>query len=106
RVARACGGAAGMIIPLAAAPSQEFSVSNGGIVLFFEIRWLTRFRYFVVNVYRGDRTPVTLGRALHPQVNILNGLAIGLGSITLEGADPTPDNLGIANRMVWRGETL
>jgi len=95
-----------MIIPLAAAPFQNFSIGNAGVTLFFEIRWLTRFSYFVVNIYRANRVPVTLGRALHPQVNLLNGLSLGLGVIVLEGADPTPDNLGIDNRLVWRGETL
>lgn len=95
-----------MIVPLAAVPFQRFSVSSGGVVLQFEINWLTRFRYFVVNIRRPNGEPVTLGRALHPQVDLLNGLSAGLGSIRLEGSDPTPENLGIDNRMVWRGPAV
>jgi len=95
-----------MIVPLAPVAFQRFSVSNGGAVLMLEISWMTRFKYFVVNVRRANGAAVTLGRALHPQVDLLNGLSAGLGSIRLEGADPTPENLGIDNRMVWRGPAV
>ncbi|CAI1512081.1 Uncharacterised protein [Serratia quinivorans] len=79
---------------------QRFRVQLGNRLLIIRLRWLTRYGYFCVDIYEGDM-PVTLGRALHPGVNLLAGLNTTIGRLVLEGESPTIATLGVNNRLIW-----
>lgn len=80
---------------------QDFSTTVNGTRLRFQLRWLTRYQYYSVNIYDTDGEPVALGRALHAGVNLLSGLNLNIGAIALEGEPATLDNLGIKNTLNW-----
>ncbi len=90
------------IIPLTRnAAYQKFSITLNNHQLVFYLRWLTRYRYFVVDIMSIDNSPIALGRALHVGVNLLAGLNADIGEIILEGETPTISNLGIKNQLKW-----
>jgi hypothetical protein len=86
-----------MIIPIEPVPFQRFKV-NIGILATVYIKWSTRYSYFSVDIYDGD-TPITLGRALHPEMDLFAGLNLDLGRLYLSGNTPTVENLGIENQL-------
>lgn len=89
------------IIPLSSGYAfQRFRVQLGNHYLVFRLRWLTLHRYFCVDIYESGE-PVTLGRALLPGINLLDGLNTRIGKIILRGEEPTPENLGIDNQLQW-----
>lgn len=89
------------IIPISSGYAfQRFRVQLGNHYLVFRLRWLTMYRYFCVDIYESG-VPVTLGRALLPGINLLDGLNTGIGKIILRGVEPTPENLGIDNQLQW-----
>ncbi|WP_394852906.1 phage baseplate plug family protein [Serratia marcescens] len=79
---------------------QRFRVQLGSHYLVFRLRWLIRFHYFCVDIYE-NREPVVLGRALHPDVNLLAGLNTDIGKLYLRGESPTVGNLGVTNKLEW-----
>lgn len=87
-----------MSIPVRAVPFQKFRVDIG-IVATVIIKWSTRFSYFTVDIYDGEE-PITLGRGLHPDIDLLDGLNLGFGKLVLLGKAPTVKNLGIENELV------
>lgn len=91
-----------------ALPAQTFSAQLGSNTLTFELQWMARLEVFRVNVLTAAGATLTAGRFLHPDVDLLAGLypppEVGYGSLVLEGAQPTPDNLGIDNTLVWSDE--
>lgn len=90
-----------MIIPLNSGSAyQRFTVTLSGRKIRFELRWLTRFSVFLVDIYESD-APLVLGRALHPEQNLLDGVIADLGSITLTGSPATLGNLGQNNKLVY-----
>lgn len=89
-------------IPLRAGDAfQRFGVTLAGTYVQFRLRWSTRHNYFTVDMRRADGTPIALGRGLHPSINLLAGLNVGLGRVVLEGETPTIRNLGITNKLRW-----
>jgi len=84
-------------------PYQRFSVQLSNRLIEFELRWLVQYEFYAVNLYEAG-VPITLGRGLHPGVNIVKGLNSGLGAIYLEGQSPTIENLGINNRLLYDDE--
>lgn len=80
---------------------QRFGVTLAGTYIQFRLRWSTRHGYYSVDIRRADGTPIALGRALHPGINLLAGLNVELGRIVLEGEPATIGNLGIANKLRW-----
>lgn len=96
-------------IPLQAnAPRQTFVTQLDGNMYRFRLRWLTLYEYFAVDLYEGTDADagaaITLGRGLFPQMNIVRGLNLGMGSIALEGDVPTVSNLGKENRLIYDSE--
>lgn len=87
------------VIPLEQRAHFRFRTSLGGESYRFRFNWLTRYEYFTVDIERGDEL-IARGRALHPGINLFDGL--DSGELVLEGAAPTPRNLGINNRLVYR----
>lgn len=89
------------IIPLYSGYAfQRFSVQLGEYFLRFNLRWLTRYQYYCVDVYHGD-TPVVLGKGLHVGSDLFSGLNTPIGRVVLEGKTPTIANLGIDNQLAW-----
>lgn len=93
-------------IPLIQVPAQEFSAQLGANLLRFKIQWLTQYEMFRVDILRADNTPVTQGRILNAGVDLFNSVyptpEEGLyGTLVLTGDEPTPDNLGLNNALVW-----
>ena len=81
----------------------QFDANLGTIRLRFRLNWLTRFGYYVVDVSQNDKK-LTAGRGLHPGIDLLRGLNLDNGTLTLEGSAATPENMGIDNRLVYREE--
>lgn len=83
----------------AGAPFLKFQIDLSGVLVAIHLRWQARYDLYSVDIYDGDK-PITLGRALHPGIDLLHGLNLGLGKLYLEGEEPTPSNLGIANKLI------
>ena len=89
------------VIPMEAGQAfQSFTSNLNGRSITFKLYWQTLYGYYLVGIYEGE-TPITLGRGLNPDIDLLAGLNETLGSITLEGRAPTVENLGIDNRLIW-----
>lgn len=90
------------IEPLAA---QEFTASLGESTLSIAMQWMERLQVFRVDIRTAQGQALTLGRYLLPGVDLLDQLYppsdVKYGSLVLEGAQPTPANLGIDNVLVW-----
>lgn len=86
-------------IPLrAGAPFQRFRVDLSGTTVRVRLYWSTRFGFYCVDLHRGE-TPIALGRAMHPGIDLLAGLNLGLGALYLEGSAATIANVGIDNKL-------
>lgn len=81
------------------AAHQRFRVNLDGESVEIRLNWLTRFGYYTVDItVNGERQ--ASGRGLHPEVNLLEGTDVG-GQLYIKGAQPTPANLTIDNRLVY-----
>lgn len=79
----------------------QFDTDLAGTRLRIRCDWLTRWEYFLVSISRGSDLLAT-GRALHPDIDLLKGLELGIGTLQIEGRPPTPENLGNRNQLVFR----
>ncbi|AYH27178.1 hypothetical protein C5E20_08545 [Pectobacterium parmentieri] len=79
----------------------SFSSTLNDATLRFNVRWLTRYSYFVVDIRDAMGNPIALGRALHVGVNLLAGLNTRIGRLVLDGETPTMENLGVTNNLRW-----
>lgn len=87
------------------APYFGFDIQLSERTLRLELRWLYLYGFYAVDVYEnGDA--LTLGRGLHPQMNILAYDQTGLGQLYLEGDSPTLSNLGVDNKLRYNDEVL
>ncbi|WJM55976.1 hypothetical protein QUC26_12870 [Pseudomonas asiatica] len=95
-------------VQVQALPAQTFSAPLGENTLTIELQWMVRLEVFRVNIITAAGATLTAGRFLLPGVDLLAGLypppSVNYGSLTLEGAQPTPGNLGIDNTLVWSDE--
>lgn len=69
----------------------------------YEIRldWSYNGSFYRVRILReGVELPIG-GKGLNPNVDLLEQLKLGIGKLYLEGAQPTLDNLGLDNRLVY-----
>ena len=89
------------VIPLQSGRAyQSFTANLRGRSITFRLHWQTLYGYYLCGIWEGE-TPITLGCGLNPGIDLLAGLNETLGSITLEGRQPTVDNLGVENRLIW-----
>lgn len=93
-------------IQLLAVPAQNFTAQLGNNSLVFSIQWQERFGYFRINIGKQGGGFITCGRIMNVGVNLLSDLYPSVqedayGSLVMTGADLTPENLGIENKMVW-----
>ncbi|MFK3770788.1 phage baseplate plug protein [Pseudomonas putida] len=95
-------------VGIQALPAQTFSAQLGSNTLVLELQWMARIEVFRVNISTAAGSVLTEGRFLLPDVDLLAGLyppsKVAYGSLTLEGKQPTPDNLGVDNMLVWSDE--
>lgn len=95
-------------VSVQALPAQTFSARLGTKTLSIELQWMARLSVFRVNILTALGETLTDGRFLHPGVDLLAGLYpppdTPYGSLTLEGEQPTPDNLGVDNILVWSND--
>ncbi len=90
------------VIPLTRGLADfSFNSTLNDATLRFNVRWLTRYSYFVVDIRDATGNPITLGRGLHVGVNLLAGLNIDIGRLVLDGETPTMENLGVTNNLRW-----
>ena len=78
----------------------QFDVELSGVRLRVRLDWLTRWGYYNVTLYRLGAV-VARSRALNPDTDLLRGLELGIGSLMLTGAEPTPENLGVKNSLIY-----
>lgn len=92
-------------VDVQALPAQTFTAALGSNTLTIELQWMARLEVFRVNILTALGVTLTAGRFLLPDVDLLAGLYppsdVAYGSLTLEGEQPTPDNLGVNNTLVW-----
>lgn len=95
-------------VAVQAIPAQTFSARLGKNTLTIELQWTAQLEVFQVNILTSLGVTLTAGRYLITGVDLLSGLypppQISYGSLALEGDQPTPDNLGVANLLVWSDE--
>lgn len=95
-------------VAVQALPAQTFVARLGKNTLTVELQWMARLEVFRVNILTALGSPLTMGRFLLPNIDLLAGLypppSISYGSLVLEGDPATPDNLGIDNVLVWSDE--
>ncbi|MCE8034623.1 hypothetical protein EKK97_14060 [Billgrantia tianxiuensis] len=87
-------------IPLEQGAYQRMTVTLSERVITLRLRWLHQYGFYAIDILEGG-DPITLGRGLHPGINLLAGLNTGLGTLMLEGRQPTLDNLGRRNRLIY-----
>lgn len=92
-------------VEMEALAAQEFTAPLGGHTLAIEMQWMATLEVFRVNIRTAQGKDLTLGRFLLPGVDLLAQLYPpsdeNYGSLILEGAQPTPANLGVDNTLVW-----
>lgn len=90
------------IVPLTRGLADfSFTSTLNNATLRFNVRWLTRYSYFVVDIRDAIGAPIALGRGLHVGVNLLAGLNTDIGRLVLDGETPTMENLGVTNNLRW-----
>lgn len=92
-------------VDIQALPAQTFNAPLGSNTLVIEFQWMARLEVFRVSIRTTSGALLTAGRFLLPDVDLLAGLyppsKVPYGSLILEGKQPTPDNLGVDNMLVW-----
>lgn len=95
-------------VAIQALPAQTFNARLGANTLTIELQWMSRLEVFRATILTALGVTLTAGRFLLPGVDLLAGLypppKIAYGSLKLEGDQPTPDNLGVTNQLVWSDE--
>lgn len=84
---------------------QTFSVELGGKYLSFELNYLSYLELpgWTVNILR-DGTPIVTGAMLVPGIDIVANYRADIGMLLFVGDEPTLDNLGIDNHLLWVSE--
>ncbi|MBH3383911.1 hypothetical protein I5S84_27885 [Pseudomonas putida] len=95
-------------VDIQALPAQTTTAQLGSNTLKLELQWMARTEVFRVDISTASGSLLTAGRFLLPGVNLMSGLypppKVAYGSLTLEGKQPTPGNLGVDNMLVWTDE--
>lgn len=76
----------------------EFNITLNNVNYRFQLQWSLGGGYFRVNIYDRD-TLLSGGQGLHPEMDLFR--YIDNGSLKLVGAQPTPENIGIDNHLVY-----
>lgn len=79
---------------------QIFSVQLGGNLLELRVNYITRSPGWSVDIYR-EGVRLIAGAMLVPGAEITKHYGADIGRLIFVGAEPTLDNLGQSNQLVW-----
>ena len=79
---------------------MEFEVDLSSTILTVSLHWNVEGDYYMVKLSK-DGVMLAGGLGLHPNIDLLRFLKLGVGKLYLEGHEATPDTLGIKNRLVY-----
>lgn len=84
---------------------QRFTVPLGGVLVRFEINYVSYLDSpaWSMDLYR-DGYPLVYGAMLEPGCDVIQSYNAGIGKLIFTGEDPTLDNLGVTNSLVWISE--
>lgn len=84
---------------------QTFSVELGGKYLTFELNYLSYLNTpgWTMDIKR-DNTPLVTGAMLVPGVDVVANYRADIGLLLFVGDEPTLDNLGVDNHLLWVSE--
>lgn len=96
-------------INLQAIPAQSLTAQLGANLMRIKLQWQERTQVFRVDIADAQNVPVVAGKFLNPQVDLFADIYpaenVGkYGLLTIIGDQPTPDNLGVTNTLVWTDE--
>jgi len=63
--------------------------------------WSYAGSFYRVRLVQSGKDLQVGGKGLNPGVDLLEQLKLGIGKLYLEGAQPTLENLGLDNRLVY-----
>ena len=79
---------------------QILFVQLGENFLEFRLNYITRFPGWSLDIYKeGER--LIAGAMLVSGAEITKNFSAGIGRLVFVGDDPTIDNLGLSNKLVW-----
>ena len=79
---------------------QSQSIQLGDNYCELHINWVTRFECWTMDVLV-DAVVVMAGIMLLPSAGLSTTYRAGIGSFAMTGDNPTLDNLGSSNKLVW-----
>lgn len=79
---------------------QQFNIQLGENFLQFTINYITRFNEWSVDIRR-EGVLLIAGAMLNPNAEITKNYNAGIGKLVFVGDEPTLDNLGQSNSLVW-----
>lgn len=84
---------------------QEFSCKVNGTLLTFLVQHLSYLESpaWSMDIYQ-DGTALANGAMLVPGCDVLQNYSAGIGRLLFVGDEPTLDNLGVDNHLVWVAE--
>lgn len=84
---------------------QRFNARVGDNNLSFEVDFIsyTDTPAWSMNILQ-DGTPIVSGAMLVPGADVTSGYRAGIGRFVFVGDEPTVDNLGVDNHLVWVAE--
>lgn len=86
-------------------PHFDFDLDLRGQRIRVRLDWLTRWEFYLATITcLEDDEILVAGIGLHPDVDLLVYTGTDCGKLYLSGDPATPDNLGIANELVWETE--
>lgn len=82
-------------------PIISASIKMGDDEYDIKLNWSYGGQYYRVRLIKDGVELGVSGKGLNPEVDLLKSLKLGIGKLYLEGAQPTIDNLGLDNRLVY-----
>ena len=82
------------------AAHQKFSMQLGERFFDFELNYITRFGGWALDIYEEEALLIA-GAKLEPNVDLTALFDLGMGRLLFVGSEPTFENLGINNSLVW-----
>ena len=89
------------VISLEGATSYyTFNVEIANLVALVTLNWVTTGGFYKIFITI-DNEEVVRGKGLHPDIDLFKSTELGIGKLYLQGDEPTLDNIGIDNRLVY-----
>ena len=83
---------------------QSFIVADlpiGEPEIKMHLDWSYAGNFYRVRLVQSGKDLQIGGKGLNPGIDLLEQLKLGIGKLYLEGAQPTLENLGLDNRLVY-----